>query len=533
MFLSKPFISKVKGSIQPLSSVTNTIFNNNKCSFTTTTPTKHLSLNNNTTKIPNVNVLLRPKKSPSTLNKKIDKPQKFFTPKTENKMQVIDPSEYTHPFFKLPYEQTIVKIPDFELESGQVLKNPQVAYKTYGKLNETRDNVIVICHALTGSCDVEDWWGPLIGPGKPFDPNIYFIFCGNVLGSPYGSTSPITINPETGRPYGPDFPLTTIRDDVKIHKYILDQLNVKSVEYVVGGSLGGMHAFEWAFFGKEYVHNVVAIATSAYQSAWLIAWNEAQRQCIFCDPNYNNGYYTEDKKPDLGLQNARIQGLMTYRSNISFQKRFDRKIMKVKEVDPKKNNLKSLNALIHNEGNRSLRLDNQKKRKPLPKSQYTKENLILKPYVYSAQSYLRYQADRFVKRFDANCYIALTRKLDSFDISRGRFESVDEALKSIQQNMLVLTIKSDGVFCVEEQEKVVKNVPNSEMHFIKSEDGHDGFLLEFQQVIDYIIGFMKKITPKYPVGQYKLTEDNKPTRTSTFGEVEVEDDEEETEDKSD
>jgi len=151
--------------------------------------------------------------------------------------------------------------------------------------------------------------------------------------------------------------------------------------------------------------------------------------------------------------------------------------MKVKEVDPKKNNLKSLNALIHNEGNRSLRLDNQKKRKPLPKSQYTKENLILKPYVYSAQSYLRYQADRFVKRFDANCYIALTRKLDSFDISRGRFESVDEALKSIQQNMLVLTIKSDGVFCVEEQEKVVKNVPNSEMHFIKSEDGHDGFLL--------------------------------------------------------
>jgi homoserine O-acetyltransferase len=240
MFLSKPFISKVKSSIQPLSSVTNTLINNNKCSFTTTTPTKHLSLNNNTTKIPNVNVLLRPKKSPSTLNKKIDKPQKFFTPKTENKMQVIDPSEYTHPFFKLPYEQTIVKIPDFELESGQVLKNPQVAYKTYGKLNETRDNVIVICHALTGSCDVEDWWGPLIGPGKPFDPNIYFIFCGNVLGSPYGSTSPITINPETGRPYGPDFPLTTIRDDVKIHKYILDQLNVKSVEYVVGGSLGGM-----------------------------------------------------------------------------------------------------------------------------------------------------------------------------------------------------------------------------------------------------------------------------------------------------
>jgi len=525
MFLSKPIIQKATGSVKPLSSIANTLY---KCNYSVTKP-KLLSLNN-TTSAPVSNVQLY-QKNTSIINHKLGESKKsFFTKaKKENKMKVIDPSEYTHPFFNLPYEQTIVKIPDFELESGEILKSPQVAYKTYGKLNETRDNVIVICHALTGSCDVEDWWGPLIGPGKPFDPNIYFIFCGNVLGSPYGTTSPITINPDTGRPYGPDFPLTTMRDDVRIHKYILDQLNVKSVEYVIGGSLGGMHAFEWAFFGKEYVHNVIAIATSAYQSAWLIAWNEAQRQCIFCDPNYNNGYYTEDKQPELGLQNARIQGLMTYRSNISFQKRFDRKIMKVKKVDPAENNLKSIHSLIHNEGNRSLRLDNQKRRKPLPKSQYTKENIILNPYVYSAQSYLRYQADRFVKRFDANCYIALTRKLDTHDIARDRFDSIDEALKSIEQNMLVLIIKSDGVFCIEEQEKIVKNVPNSEMHFIKSEDGHDGFLLEFQQVIDLIITYMKKITPKYPVGECKLTNDDKPTRTSTFGEVEVEDDEEEEE----
>jgi homoserine O-acetyltransferase len=197
-------------------------------------------------------------------------------------MEVIDPSEYTNPLFHLPNNQTIVRIPDFELECGKVLKNPQVAFKTFGKLNETRDNVLVICHALSGSCDVEDWWGSLLGPGKPFDPTIFFIFCGNVLGSPYGSASPITINPDTGHRYGPSFPLTTLRDDVRIHKYILDQLKVKSVEYVIGGSLGGMQALEWAFFGKDYVHNIIAIATSSYQSAWGISWNEAQRQAIFC-----------------------------------------------------------------------------------------------------------------------------------------------------------------------------------------------------------------------------------------------------------
>jgi len=179
----------------------------------------------------------------------------------------------------------------------------------------------------------------------------------------------------------------------------------------------------------------------------------------------------------MGLQNARMQGLMTYRSNISFQKRFGRKIMKVKDAKYEENNLKSIHSLIHNEGNKNLRLDDQKKRKPLPKSQYTKKNIILQPYVYSVQSYLRYQADRFIKRFDANCYIALTRKLDTHDIARDRYDSVDEALKHIEQNMLILTIKSDGVFCIEEQEKVSKNVKNSEMHFIKSEDGHDGFLL--------------------------------------------------------
>jgi len=499
MNLSNPIINKIPRCISSSLTEKCTIY---KFVYKTNQQMQMHSLSKNKLQITKPNIQFNRKKS--KLNK-IDEYRNNHSSKIKkNKMEIIDPSEYTHPFFNLPYKQTIVRIPDFKLESGEILKNPQVAYKTYGKLNETRDNVIIICHALTGSCDVEEWWGPLIGPGKPFDPNIFFIFCGNVLGSPYGTTSPLTINPDTGKPYGPDFPLTTMRDDVNIHKYILDQLNVKAVEYVVGSSLGGMHAFEWSFFGKEYIRNLIIIASSAYQSAWLIAWNESQRQSIFCDPNFNNGYYTENKQPNYGLQIARIQGLMTYRSNISFQKRFERNIMKIKQVEPSDFNLKSIYSLIHNEGNHLIRLDDKNKRKALPKSQYTKKNIILQPYVYSAQSYLRYQAEKFVKRFDANCYIALTRKLDTHDISRGRFQSIDDALKSIEQKTLVLTIKSDGVFCIEEQERVVKNVPNSEMHYIKSEDGHDGFLIEFHQVIKHIVTFIKKITPKYPICEQKL-----------------------------
>lgn len=438
-------------------------------------------------------------------------------------MEVIDPSTYSHPLFSLPANQTIVRIPDFELECGEVLKSPQVAFKTFGKLNETKDNVLVICHALSGSCDVEDWWGPLLGPGKPFDPTIFFIFCGNVLGSPYGTASPLTINPETNRRYGPEFPLTTIRDDVRIHKYILDQLQIKSIEYVIGGSLGGMHALEWAYFGKDYVHNIVAIATSAYQSAWGISWNEAQRQAIFCDPNYQNGYYKDDSQPQFGLSNARIQALLTYRSRDSFQKRFGRKLMPIQHsFELGKNHNPSL---IHNEGNKQLRLNDPKNKKPIPASNCTSDKILQQPSVYSAQSYLRYQGDKFVKRFDANCYIALTRKLDCHDIARDRFNTVEEALNAIEQNVLVVGIETDGLFTISEQEEIAQNIAKADMHIIQSQDGHDGFLLEFQQMIFYLIEFMKNNTPKYPVGLYSMTIEDKPAKSSTFGEIEIEDDE--------
>jgi len=428
----------------------------------------------------------------------------------------VDPNALNK-YAKLPNNQEVMVIPEFELESGHVLKNAPVAYKTLGTLNETRDNVLVICHALSGSSDFEDWWGDLVGPGKPFDTNIFFIFCGNVLGSPYGSASPMTINPETQRIYGPEFPLTTIRDDVRIHREVLNRLNVKSVEYVIGGSLGGMQALEWAFFGPEYVHNVVAIATCASQSAWGISWDECQRQAIFSDPNFNYGYYTDDSTPDAGLAAARMQAMMTYRTRNSFQARFGRKIMQTSSTA-----LKANNFMKHNEGNKSIRLNDPSHKKPLPHNLYNKQTIINQPVVYSAQSYLRYQGDKFIGRFDANCYVAITRKIDTHDIARDRASSVEEALGMIAQPTLVVGIASDALFTANEQEEIASHIPNNRIEWIESDDGHDAFLLEFKQMEDILIKFMRERTPQYEKlgivsedGNYK-----KPMKASLFGEFE-------------
>ncbi|ORX87156.1 homoserine O-acetyltransferase [Anaeromyces robustus] len=427
----------------------------------------------------------------------------------------IDPNALNK-YAKLPGDQEIMVIPEFELESGYVLKNAPVAYKTLGTLNKTRDNVIVICHALSGSSDFEDWWGDLVGPGKPFDSNIFFIYCANVLGSPYGSASPVTINPETQRVYGPEFPLTTIRDDVRIHRAVLDKLNVKSIEYVIGGSLGGMHVLEWSFFGLEYVHNLVAIATCASQSAWGISWNECQRQAIFSDPNFNYGYYSEESTPDAGLSTARMQAMMTYRTRNSFQSRFGRKIMQTS-----KSAINANNFMKHNEGNKNIRLNDPSHKKPLPLSSYNKQTIINQPVVYSAQSYLRYQGDKFITRFDANCYVAITRKIDSHDISRDRTNTVEEALAMIAQPTLVVGIGSDGLFTANEQEQIAENIPNSQLEWIISEDGHDAFLLEFEQMEKILLKFMKEKTPQYTeIGVPPKSGYVKHMKASLFGEFE-------------
>lgn len=220
-------------------------------------------------------------------------------------------------------ELKIYTIDDFTLESGVMISKCPIAYHTWGSLNENRNNVIVVCHALSGCSNVMDWWPNLFGVGKSLDPSVYFIICANVLGSPYGSASPLTINPKSLKPWGPDFPTTTPRDDVAAVKHVLDALGVTRIHTVIGGSMGGMHVLEWSFY-NDFVVNLIPIATSGKTSAWCLAWNEIQRQCIKSDPDFKGGYYSES--PYIGLTLARMNALLTYRTHDSFEKRFGRNV---------------------------------------------------------------------------------------------------------------------------------------------------------------------------------------------------------------
>ncbi|KAI9060969.1 homoserine O-acetyltransferase [Trametes sanguinea] len=442
-------------------------------------------------------------------------------------------SIYTHLL-----EQNIFHVPSFTLESGHVLKDVPVAYKTWGKLNESGDNVMIICHAFTGSSDVEDWWGPLMGRGKAFDPSRYFIFCANVLGSPYGSASPVTINPETGKPYGPEFPLTTIRDDVRIHKLVLDHLGVQSVAVVIGGSMGGMAVLEWPLCTLPgYVRRIIPIATSARHSAWCISWGEAQRQSIYSDPSYEDGYYTA--QPASGLAAARMAALLTYRSRDSFERRFGRKPQKPRNdvlTPPRSPAHPSPDdpLAIHNDG---LRNSQSRPATPASGSVPSAERAASppRPPIFSAQSYLRYQGDKFTSRFDANCYIHITRKLDTHDVARGRLLSPDEdedaalarVLSTEPPRALVIGIESDGLFMPSEQKVIADHIPDAQLVMIPSPEGHDGFLLEFELINKHILGHLKQEFPEYyrtesgeevaetPVEDFSIK------KTSLFGEAEA------------
>ncbi|CCD25745.1 homoserine O-acetyltransferase NDAI_0F04270 [Naumovozyma dairenensis CBS 421] len=446
-----------------------------------------------------------------------------------------------NPLTKLVHNQTIVEIPELELESGLTIKNFPIAYKTWGSLNENADNCLVICHALTGSSDVADWWGPLLGDNLAFDPSRFFIVCLNSMGSPYGSFSPLSINESTGERYGPEFPLCTVRDDVRAHRIVLDSLGVKSIACVIGGSMGGMLALEWtAMYGKEYVRNLVALATSARHSAWCISWSEAQRQSIYSDPKYMDGYYSLEDPPVAGLSAARMSALLTYRSRNSFENKFARRTPSIQQqqkslqqqqqqsqryfdISRPTSTINEKSIQIHNDGY-VPRYDSNCSSKRLnsistTSSTGSQESLHSVSSVtslssvtlngevkginpaqtyFSAQSYLRYQGTKFVNRFDANCYIAITRKLDTHDLARDRVseeagnDGIEKVLEDIKQPSLIIGIKSDGLFTYSEQEFLAKYIPNSRLEKIESPEGHDAFLLEFKLINELIVGFLKK-----------------------------------------
>lgn len=463
------------------------------------------------------------------------------------------------------------------------MQNVPVAYKTYGKLSADADNAMVICHALTGSADVGDWWGPLLGSsGKAFDISRFFVVCINSLGSPYGSASPVTYadgDPNTTH-YGPDFPLTTIRDDVNIFKVILDDLGVKQIAAVIGGSMGGMLVLEFAYFGKDYVRSIIPIATSARYSAWGISWGEAQRQSIYSDPKYDDGYYPFDNPPSAGLGAARMSALLTYRSRDSFESRFGRQIPDASRRQningrPRKEPESHEHWAIHNDGHRGAKSPRSRVNSTAATPQMTPQldgavipldpeftttpqragtpdppvtpprtsdgsaKALRTPTYFSAQSYLRYQGQKFISRFDANCYIAITRKLDTHDVSRGRLpqtahyptfaEQIRAALSLIEQPTLILGIQSDGLFTFAEQQELAAGIPNSTLKTIDSSEGHDAFLLEFEQVNRHLVGWLQETLPDI-MNREPLVDVEKAgvegmlaTKTSTFGEAEVDD----------
>lgn len=331
------------------------------------------------------------------------------------------------------------------------------------------------------------------------------------------------------------------------------------VAAVVGGSMGGMLVLEWAYFGKDYVRSIVPIATSSRHSAWCISWGEAQRQSIYADPKYDDGYYSFSDPPTTGLGAARMSALLTYRSRNSFESRFGRNIpdptrRQTIQERPRPSNPSEAHFHIHNDGHKVNRPVNSRRTSqstqaseagpaqvpdeaaeqasdpqfhgPKSESLAGGDNIPTSTY-FSAQSYLRYQGEKFVKRFDSNCYIAITRKLDTHDVSRDRAPTVAEALVLIEQPALVLGIESDGLFTFAEQQELAEHIKNGRLGKIDSPEGHDAFLLQFEQVNKYILDFLHEVLPDIMQrgGEPAAVEASigQLVKSSTFGEAEVED----------
>lgn len=348
-------------------------------------------------------------------------------------------------------------IDTFTTEAGHTLRAVPVAYRAWGTLNAAGDNAIVVCHALTGSANAAEWWGPLIGPGRAFDTDRYFVICANVPGSPYGSVSPLTPDPATGTPYGADFPAFTTRDTVALHRRLLDRIGVRHIATVAGGSMGAMHVLEWAFYG-DYVRSLIPMAVGGRHSAWCIGWSEAQRQAIYADPNWQEGQYTADAPPTAGLAAARMMAMVSYRTRASFETRFGRQRMD------------AVNGSAGDAGG-----DEQ-------------------AAPYAIESYLRYQGQKLVGRFDARCYVHLTEQMDSHDVARGRGAYLD-VLRSIRQPALVIGIDSDVLYPLAEQEELAAALPKADLTVVESPHGHDAFLIEFDQLTRAIRPWLAEHVP--------------------------------------
>lgn len=317
----------------------------------------------------------------------------------------------------------------FLLESGAFLPELELAYYTYGTLNAEKNNVIWVVHALTANADVADWWGGLFGKGKMLDPEKYFIVCANNLGSCYGSTGPLSLNPQTREPYFHSFPLITTRDMANVLELLRRELNLPRIYYLIGGSLGGQIALEWAIQQKDIFENLLILATNAFHSPWGIAFNETQRMAIQADASWQ---YAHPQAGMMGLKAARAIALLSYR-NIEIYN------LKQQETDIEKT-------------------DN-----------------------YKASSYQQYQGEKLLRRFNAFSYWTLTKAMDSHHVGRGR-GSAEDALGQIKAYVKVVGITSDLLFPLAEQKFLAQHIPSAQLYEINSLYGHDGFLIEFEQI---------------------------------------------------
>ena len=346
------------------------------------------------------------------------------------------------------------------LENGDKLGPITVAYETYGKLNAERSNAILILHALSGDAhaagfhkgdEKPGWWDEMIGPGKGFDTDKYFIICSNVLGGCKGTTGPSSINPKTGKHYGFDFPVISISDMVKVQKHLIDHLKIDQLLTVAGGSMGGMQALEWIAAYPDKLKSAMVIASATRHSPQQIAFNEVGRQAIMADPHWRGGHYYGGHLPAKGLSVARMIGHITYMSETSMAEKFGRR---------------------HGRNGKPHKFSNG----------------------FEVEEYLHNRGDNFIKRFDPNTYLYITKAIDTFDVSRGK--PLYDVFKGIKTKVLVIAFKSDWLYPAAQSREIVRACKLAGIDTtyceIDSTYGHDAFLLEVDEETHLVKHFLRK-----------------------------------------
>lgn len=334
----------------------------------------------------------------------------------------------------------------FTLECGETLPGLTIAYHTYGKLNSERSNCVWVCHALTANSDVADWWPHTVEKDRFLDPERNFIVCANIVGSCYGTTGPMTENPETGEPWYDTFPRLTIRDMVRAHILLADSLGINRIFMLVGSSVGGFQALEWAVEQPERFDSLVLIATDAYASPWTVAVDEAQRMAILADSTYGE---RSAAAGSAGLAAARAIGMLTYRGAPGYN---------LSQADP----------------------------------EITDDNLF---DLRRAVTYQRHQGNKLSARFDAYSYVTILDAFDTHDVGRDR-GGIATALSRFTKPTVVISITTDIIFSPREMKRLASMLPLAEYHEIESQYGHDGFLVEHDALNRLILDFRNKIFPK-------------------------------------